>query len=305
MDSWQQLPSIKNLIQGIPDQEINQLDKVSKFWRPNNDLDQREWKEICHILPDSPEAIQISLSEELKKRKILKEAGKDKLRWGYEERGTFTTNEAYKIILKDRLTKDKLWEKIWNPPIWPKISTFLWLLSHNRILTWDNLRKRKFAGPLICLNCKMDEESAAHLMQLYPFGRRLWEKVTFQCRKEGRVLGDINNTLRNWPQKPYQSEILNILWQITPGILMLNIWKEWNRRIFKDQALQMEQEQAIWNNWQIKIQSPNSTQGNSAIHQVSPSSWSPPPLNTFLLNFDGASKGNPGNTGYGGAIRNN
>jgi len=114
---------------------------------------------------------------------------------------------------------------------------------------------------------------------------------------------------------------------------MWNIWKERNRRIFKDQAMQTEQvwkiihnniqetlftkcwsqedfpstprEQAIWNNWQIQIQSPNSSQGNSARHQDSPTSWTPPPINTFMLNFDGASKGNPGSTGYGGVIRNN
>eukprot|EP00253_Pinus_taeda_P035518 PITA_35518 len=136
-------------------------DKVSKFWNPNTDSDDREWKEISQILPDSTEAIQLSLSEELKKRKILKETGKDKLRWGYEEKGIFTAKEAYKIILKDRLTKNKVWEKIWDPPIWPKISTFLWLLTHNRILSWDNLRKRKFVGPSICLNCRTDEESVA------------------------------------------------------------------------------------------------------------------------------------------------
>eukprot|EP00253_Pinus_taeda_P011612 PITA_11612 len=220
------------------------------------EINHRDWKEIRNILLDSPEAIHLSLSEELKKRKILKEAGKDKLRWGYEEKGTFTTKEAYNIILKDRLIKDKLWEKIWNPPIWPKVSTFLWLLSHNRILSWDNLRKRKFAGPSICLNCKLDEESTVHLMQICPFGRRLWEKVTFRCRKEGRVLGDINNTLRNWPQKPYQCEILNIIWQIAPGILMWNIWKEQNRRIFKDQAMPMEQ---VWKIIHSNIQETLST----------------------------------------------
>lgn len=110
-DSWQQLPSIKTLIQGLQDQEINQQDKVSEFWKPNTDSDHREWKEIIQILPDSTKAIQLSLSEELKKRKILKEAGKDKLRWGYEEKGIFTAKEAYKIILKDRLTKKKVWEK--------------------------------------------------------------------------------------------------------------------------------------------------------------------------------------------------
>eukprot|EP00253_Pinus_taeda_P032540 PITA_32540 len=294
-DSWQQFPCLANVIQGIP-------------------------------------AHQIQLQEKLQKRKILKKTEQDKLRWGYEEKGTYTTKEAYLIILKDQLTKDKLWEKIWSPPIWPKISTFLWLLSHNRILTWDNLRKRKFEGPSICLNCKMEEESAVHLMQLCPFSRKIWEKVTFCCQKEGREIGALNNTLRNWPQKPYQSNILNSLWQIISGIVMWNLWKERNRIIFKNQSMDEQQvwqiinknvqetlsikcwsqedfpsndkEQAIWNNWQIHLHFSNVLPSNSNKQKDISSTWSPPPINTFILNFDGASKGNPGSTGYGGAVRN-
>jgi len=33
------------------------------------------------------------------------------------------------------------------------------------------------------------------------------------------------------------------------------------------------------------------------------SHWTPPPFNMFQLNFDGASKGNPGKVGYGGVFR--
>eukprot|EP00253_Pinus_taeda_P031183 PITA_31183 len=300
-DSWQQLPALNTLIQGIQDQEMNYMDKINKFWNCHTNSDHREWKPTNQIIPDSTEAIQLSLSTELKKRKILKEAGEDKLRRGYEEKGIFTAKEAYRILLKDRFNKDKVWEKIWKPPIWPKISTFLWLLAHNKILTWDNLRKRKFA-------------------------------VSFKSRKDGRVQGDILNTLQTWSQTPYQSKILNTLWQIAPGIVMWNIWKERNWRIFRDHTLPMEevwkiilnniqetlsikhwasedfptnqQEQSIWSNWQINLHSTQVSQVNAVIHQVSPSRWTPPPLNTYLLNFDGASKGNPGNTGYGGAIRN-
>eukprot|EP00253_Pinus_taeda_P030654 PITA_30654 len=282
MDSWQQSPSLANVIHGIPDHQLHQQEK-------------------------------------------------DKLRWGYEEKGTYTTKEAYHIIIKGQLIKDKLWEKIWNPPIWPKISTFLWLLSHNRILTWDNLRKRKFAGPSICFNCKMEEETAVHIMQLCPLSRQMWEKVTFRCQKEGREIGNVNNTLRNWPQHPFQSRILNSLWQIIPGIVMWNLWKERNRRIFKDHSMDVQQvwqtivmniqetlsikswsqevfpstnkEQAIWNNWQIHLSSTNFPARSSNKQKDIPSHWSPPPPNSFMLNFDGASKGNPGATGYGGVIR--
>eukprot|EP00253_Pinus_taeda_P026927 PITA_26927 len=244
-----------------------------------NNLPLVERKGASDILPHGPEEVHIALAEELKKRKIIKKDGTDSLKWGYAEKGSFTSTEAYHIIIKGKFIKDKIWERIWQPPIWPKISTFLWLLSHNRNLTWDNLRKRRFAGPSICLNCKTEEESAAHLMHLCPLSRRIWEKISFRCQKEVRNQGDINNMLRSWPQQPYQSNILNILWQIIPGTVMWNIWKERNWKVFKDQALNLEQiwtiikqnlqetlsikdwsqedmptnnkEQAIWNNWQL------------------------------------------------------
>eukprot|EP00253_Pinus_taeda_P002060 PITA_02060 len=332
-DSWQQLPCINNIIQDIPNQDPIQQEKINQFWTTNNTSDHREWTVASAILPYGAAETQEALAEELKKRRILKEDGPDSLRWGYEEKGTFTSKEAYHILIKGNYIKDKIWKRIWQPPIWPKISTFLWLLTHNRILTWDNLRKRKFAGPSICLNCKIEEESAAHLMHLCPLSHRIWEKVSFRYQKEVTVQGDINTTLRSWPQQPYQCKILNTLWQLIPGTVMWNIWKERNRRVFKDQAMDMEQvwniikqnlqetlllkswsqedfpssnqERAIWNNWLFQITSPNSALATSVTKVAKTiTNWSPPPKNTYILNFDGASKGNPGITGYGGIIRN-
>eukprot|EP00253_Pinus_taeda_P008598 PITA_08598 len=317
----------------LVERNLIQQETIDQFWTNNNTSGHREWKGASDILPHGPEEVQIALAEELKKRKIIKKDGPDSLRWGYAEKGTFTSTEAYHIIIKGKFIKDKIWERIWQPPIWPKISTFLWLLSHNRTLTWDNLRKRRFAGPSICLNCKTEEESAAHLMHLCPLSRRIWEKISFRCQKEVRNQGDINNMLRSWPQQPYQSNILNILWQIIPGTVMWNIWKERNQKVFKDQALNLEQiwtiikqnlqetlsikdwsqedmpsnnkEQAIWNNWQLQITTPKPAQSTSTSKRTKTlTQWIPPPKNTYLLNFDGASKGNPGITGYGGVIRN-
>jgi ribonuclease HI len=36
----------------------------------------------------------------------------------------------------------------------------------------------------------------------------------------------------------------------------------------------------------------------------SPTTWSPPPTDFIKINFDGASKGNPGPVGYGATLRN-
>lgn len=43
--------------------------------------------------------------------------------------------------------KDKVWPRIWNSDLLPKISAFLWLVARNSILTWENLRKREYKGP--------------------------------------------------------------------------------------------------------------------------------------------------------------
>eukprot|EP00253_Pinus_taeda_P033170 PITA_33170 len=310
-------------------QRTHPLETANQFSSSSTTQKHRKWKGTDQIIREKGyEITQQTLSDKLKKRKIPIAVGADILRWGYEERGTFTTKEAYNIITNDKIIKDNLWDQIWSSTIWPKVSTFLWLLSHNRILTWDNLRKRKFSGPSICPNCKQAEETVTHLLQTCHLGRKLWEKAIFRCQRDNRVQGDLKATLCNWKQSPYHSRLLNSLWQLIPGLLMWNIWKERNRRLFKNQTQTLEQiwtilhrnikeslsihdwssedfptyhkEKSIWDNWKISLlHNPNSHILHLNRHKKS-TTWSPPPHNLFQLNFDGASKGNPGQSGYGG-----
>eukprot|EP00253_Pinus_taeda_P019008 PITA_19008 len=186
--------------------------------------------EIIHSLKKlkKPEQAQKTLDTELMKRKIQCLEEKDILRWGYKEKGTFSTKESYNIIIKKFMVKDNLWSKLWDPTNWPKVSTFLWLLCHNKILTWDNLRKRNYHGPSICPNCRQEEESIKHLMQSCTIACKLWEKVSFRCQKEGRIHGDVIAIVRCWDQKPFKIKILNFLWKLIPGFLMWTIWEERN-----------------------------------------------------------------------------
>lgn len=109
------------------------------------------------------------------------------------------------------------------------------------------------------------------------------------------------------------------------------IWKERNKRIFKDRSSPLEiiwgnfchnlqetlaigkwtqedlpsidAKKAIWENWNLNLQldahSPTMMMSSNS-RKVS---WTPPPKNSINLNFDGASKGNPINVGFGVVIR--
>jgi len=165
-DSWHQRPKLSDLIRPHQTQEWeeHQMDKVSQHWTPTLKQGYRQWISTTHIIRQGTESIHKNLEIELINRKIHFSDKKDIIRWGYNACGIFTTQEACKPIVGNQTVKDPLWDKVWFPNIWPKVSTFLWLLCQNKIVTWDNLRKRSFHGPSICPNRKQQEETILHLM---------------------------------------------------------------------------------------------------------------------------------------------
>ena len=148
------------------------------------------------------------------------------------------------------MPKGPLWGKIWNLRVWPKVALFLWLLCHQSILTWDNLRKRHFHCPSICPNCGENEETQQHLLYACPLASLLWEKVSFRCQRNCKPDTDIRGAIRDWHQHPFKSGILNHLWRIIPGLLLWTIWKERNKRIFKDQRTSID---IIWSNFCLNL----------------------------------------------------
>jgi ribonuclease HI len=63
------------------------------------------------------------------------------------------------------------------------------------------------------------------------------------------------------------------------------------------------EEAHIFQSWKLNLKDSGISQPPKG-HFSSPSLWSPPPDGFIKINFDGASKGNPGPAGYGAVIRN-
>jgi hypothetical protein len=93
------------------------------------------WDEVCQI------ASIITFSEE-----------EDSLVWQFSSKGTYSVQSLYKII-NCRGIKPVLVPFVWYIKIPPRVQYFLWLLSKNKLLTRDNLSKRRKVEDPTCLFC--------------------------------------------------------------------------------------------------------------------------------------------------------
>lgn len=153
--------------------------RVYHYWKPS--IEDDLWKHwIVEKEWDPPISPQVwnELSSELQKRQILYDASVDKIQWGQNPARHFNMKEAYRYIaLYDQLQPEPKWNSLWDKRHWPKISIFLWLVIHMKILTWNNVKKKRFIEPSKCYLCQQKQETSNHLLNECPYVNKLWHWV--------------------------------------------------------------------------------------------------------------------------------
>lgn len=133
-------------------------------WRVQFLLDRlkNQWKELKHLLARvSP---------------INKES-QDSYIWD-PIRGKFTVKLGYNFMKKyHNYEYWNLWTAAWKNEFSPIIKKFAWTLLKGKILTAENLRKKGFQGPSICVMCQREEESIQHLFLKCIIARQCWKKI--------------------------------------------------------------------------------------------------------------------------------
>jgi exonuclease III len=334
-DSWQQLPPLEDMESLQPlklSLQQNIFNNVQDFWLPSQERQPwRQWKASATDL-NIRETLDLSPWQEcLQARKIPTREGPDILRWGHTSSGSFSVKEAYYLQgTTPGQATDEIWGKIWQPFIWPKISFFLWLTAQNRILTWDNLMKKGFTGPSRCTLCMQSEETMEHLLNTCQYSQQIWDWGAQTMRRSQRNRSSIRETLANWDAVSFYNPILQRIWQLLPGFILWAIWKERNKRIFNSSSsppfttwdrvtrfiretvlssswLQEDtkckpEEESILEGWNLPPNMPYQEKKETR-KANSPQVWSPPPPGFHKLNFDGASRNNPGPAGFGAVLR--
>lgn len=307
---------------------------VNQYWQQNSTDDNwREWINFNSEPSEDNNQTAQTLKASVLKRRIRKAEENDKLRWGLKGNGNYSLKEARNILEKEEQGEIQQWHsKVWDNLLWPKIRTFLWLLMRNKTLTWDNLLNKGFVGPSRCPMCLQQPESLNHLFNSCDWADQLWRWLEDLLSNSDQQLDSIHDTILNWRTNFSGTQRVNSIWKSAPGFLLWSIWKERNRRIFQDEVRNINFSKdnilsnirqlilakcrthvgerptsldlRILNSFRLKVGIHNSVlpQGNPHTHLCE--SWQSPPDGGIKLNFDGASRGNPGSAGIGGVFRN-
>ena len=171
-----------------------------------------------------------------------------------------------------------------------------------------------------------------HILNSCHYIAQIWDQAALIMRTSDRHRDSILETIANWRDHAFHSPLLNRIWQLLPGFILWKTWKERNKRLFRSISLLWQQcwhqchrnilETLHLQNWSdtdltntpselsiLRHWTPlPSLQDLPSSPLTPPSSssyfWSPLPEDFIKLNFDGASKGNPGAAGFGVVFRN-
>ena len=129
------------------------------FRRNFSDNMMRHWHDLLEI------ACSISLSSEM-----------DSLVRQLENKGVYSTSSLYHVI-NFRGVSPVYIPALWKLAVPPRVHIFLWLVSHNKIMTRDNLRKRQILKPEECSFC-LEKESVNHLLFECIVAKNIWAVIS-------------------------------------------------------------------------------------------------------------------------------
>lgn len=214
--------------------------------------------------------------------------------------GTFSTASAYRII-SNQEADGRTWKWLWKAKIPQKLKCFLWLILHDRLLTNQLRFKRNMTTTAVCPRCGLYSEDSSHLLRECPCAKAIWTEIKgLRWWEEG-----CNLPLAEWVANNLKNKnvFLDVKWYRFFSATLWQIWKIRNLMVFENVSQPIQASlKNIWT-YAHEIEEafssplhPNSTTSTSI-------NWCFPIAGTLKLNTDGCSKGDPGQAGYGGLLR--
>lgn len=149
----------------------------------------------------------------------------DTVQWKWGGKKTFTVKSMYNSLSNNISGLGK--KHIWKSKVPPKIKIFMWFLENNRLLTKDNLIRRKWSGDPSCCFCP-HAENIEHLFFTCPIARVIWGTVA-KCLDTHHIPNNVESCYR-WLRKHLNCD--NAVHVILISAICWAIWKARNKMCF-------------------------------------------------------------------------
>ncbi|CAN0876421.1 Putative ribonuclease H protein At1g65750 [Linum grandiflorum] len=220
--------------------------------------------------------------------------------WGLESSGRFYIRSAY-LLLKElqEETPDKRWKGVWRWQGPNKIRHFLWLASHNRILTNEERGRRHLTTQVGCSICPTVTESCLHVLRDCGFAKQVWSRFFPTVIAANELVKDHTGWLDDHIRHPIT---------ISFGVGVWLLWRVRNKRLFEQDILTAEEVAHRCDYWVALISSSWKT-GNlgrevqSSTRQAQLIGWRPGDEGWFTLSTDGSFRSPSKAVAAGGVIR--
>ncbi|CAN0926318.1 Putative ribonuclease H protein At1g65750 [Linum grandiflorum] len=229
--------------------------------------------------------------------------GPDSIIWGLEPSGKFSIKTAY-LLLKElqEEASDQRWKGVWRWQGPNKIRHFLWLASHDRLLTNEERGRRHLTNQVLCSFCSSHTESCIHVLRDCRFARQVWSKILPQVIAGQEMCKDWNTWLDDHVrhQDAKQSLIFGV------GVWLL--WRARNKRLF-EQDTETPVEVAHRCDYWVALISSSWKIGQlgrevlSSTRQTQLIGWRPGDEGWFTLSTDGSFRSPSKAAAAGGIIR--
>jgi hypothetical protein len=101
---------------------------------------------------------------------------KDAIIWHFHSSGRYSVQSLYAVV-SDRDIRQIFTPVGWKITVPSRLHIFLWPLANNKVLTCDNLAKRRHVNDMSCLFCS-EMESVNHLFFDCCIAKFMWSNVT-------------------------------------------------------------------------------------------------------------------------------
>ncbi|CAN1812312.1 Putative ribonuclease H protein At1g65750 [Linum perenne] len=164
-------------------------------------------RELCRHLPENLVLQVFGMSPP------REGAGAGSMVWGLESNGRFSVKTAYYMLREiEKADNDSYWRSIWRWEELNKVRHFLWLVSHNKLMTNVECARRRLNDDSSCSVCGSQTEDLNHVFRSCPRAVQVWNRVLPEAVSTDQGNQNFNSW---WTSGITNAELLVREWEIT------------------------------------------------------------------------------------------